>query len=261
MAIKPLKLKRYISEDEAAQLLSLLIDEEVSSKDIATYALAGVVPAYIEFQRQACGDGFYMLDRDDANNPEMLNIKRGGSWWLDILPYPLPRNGWLVDSYGTEWKPFAAGDNESFEPVEAESYPRVYAPQEVCQVAQILNDPASCPEWPAVIHTHGPSWTYADENSDENGPIHILSPYDDAIAYQIQAAQSSLSGQPKVANEERRINWPLVVAGMWEELKEVQKTQERLADKIGERAWKGARTDDIKHALRIAKKAKAALEQ
>jgi hypothetical protein len=56
MAIKPLKLKRYISEDEAAQLLSLLIDEEVSSKDMATYALAGVVPAYIEFQRQACGD-------------------------------------------------------------------------------------------------------------------------------------------------------------------------------------------------------------
>lgn len=265
MAVKPLKLKRYISEEEAAQLLKLLIGEEVTSDDMAEYARSGVVPAYIEFapadRQEYPGEGFYLLDRDGANDPHMLRVPFGCDWWQDILPYPLPGDGWLVDSYGTEWKVLVANADGCLEPASDERYARVYAPQEICQVAQILNDPTAFPEWPAVIHSHGPSWTYSDDESDENGALHFISPYDDALSYQIQAIQRARGELPESSKGERRINWPLVVAGMWEELRDEWKKQGALAVKIGGRRWKGARKDDVNHALRKAKQAVEALDQ
>lgn len=265
MAIKPLKLKRYISEKEAAQLLSLLIGEEISSEDMAAYALSGVVPAYIQFtpvnQQEFLGAGFYMLDRDDASTPDMLDIARGGNWWLDVLPYPLPSNDWLVDSYGTEWKAFEAGTDGKFELADAERHPRIYAPQEVCQVAQILNDPSSYPEWPAIIHSHGPSWTYSDDESDDNGPIHILSPYDDALSYQIKAIKRECGEPSTPGKAERKINWQLVVAGLVELLREgkreAYKTQGAISDEINERhpTWPNASKTAIDRAMAQARDA------
>ncbi|SFI40950.1 hypothetical protein SAMN05216206_2162 [Pseudomonas guineae] len=256
MAIKPLKLKQYISEEEAAQLLTLLIGEEVSGDDMAEYARSGVVPAYIEFApadgQEYPGEGFYLLAREDENDPHLLKVPFGCDWWQDVLPYPLPSDGRLVDSYGTEWKALIANADGYLEPASGERYARIYAPQEICQVAQILNDPTACPEWPAVIHSHGPSWTYSDDESDENGPLHFISPYDDALGYQIQAIKRARGELPEPGKGKRRINWQLIVAGLRELLGPEWQKQEAIAAAIGERGWKGARKDDVKHALREA---------
>jgi hypothetical protein len=256
MAIKPLKLKRYISEEEAAQLLALLIGEEVTSEDMAKYACSGVVPAYIEFApadgQEYPGDGFYLLPSEEANDPHMLRIPFGCNWWQSVLPYPLPSDGGLIDSHGSEWKALIANADGCLEVVQAERYARIYAPQEICQVAQILNDPTACPEWPAVIHSHGPSWTYADDESDENGPLYFISPYDDALGYQIQAIKRERGELPESGKGKRRINWQLVVAGLRDLLGPEWQKQEAIAAEIGGRGWKGARKDDVKHALREA---------
>lgn len=97
MAIKPLKLKRYISEEEAAHLLSLLIGEKVSSEDMAEYALEGVIPAYMQFSpvdKETYPEQVFSL-ADDDRYPEYDTSRSCTQEWLAVIPYPLPHNRWV----------------------------------------------------------------------------------------------------------------------------------------------------------------------
>jgi hypothetical protein len=260
MAIKPLKLKSFVSEEEAAQLLSQLIGEEVSSDDMAEYAASGIVPAYIAFPSDGRpGKGFYLLNQHAAIDDSITNAPHMGDCTASHLPYPFKPNwrSMFVDTKGNFVAARIEAADGSLVPVEEEqSYPRIYAPAEICQVAQILNDPTSCPEWPAVTHAHGPMWIddYGDGDSAEG---RIVSPHDWHKHLRGNALPTTASG----SKGERRVNWPLIVAAMWEELRDEWRKQGTLAEKIGERGWKGARKDDVNHALSKANRAKEEVER
>ncbi|SKA88462.1 hypothetical protein SAMN05421862_105203 [Pseudomonas extremaustralis] len=260
MASKPLKLKKFISEKEAAQLLSQLISEVVSSEEMADYANSGVVPAYISFPTtNHPGVGFYLLSQSDTYDKSITDAPHcGDNCVTNYLPYPLRPNweGMYKDTKGNFVQAnIEAADGSLVRLKNAEHYPRIYSPSEICKVAQILNDPSSCPEWPAVTHACGPFWSgFNNDHEVENEQI--VSPYD--------WAKYSGSELPDGSNEdvsERRVNWPLIVAAMWEELRDEWKKQGTLATKIGARGWKGARKDDVNHALSKANKAKEIVEQ
>lgn len=271
MAIKPLKLKRYISEDEAAQLLSLLIGEVVSSAEIAEYALNGILPGYMQFSPndvETYPDVVFAL-ADDSIYPRYDINCNGLQEWLAIIPYPLPDNGWVEDSNGARWRVLAARADKGVDDITADHYVRVYAPKEICLAAEIMNDPTACPQWPALMHSHGQTWNFYDlvdeEDTGETAqPKHsyILSPFIEFDNY-IPTAD----GRPTLINTEvisetgRRIEWPLVVAGLWDLLRDDWKKQGTVALEIAKREWKGARRDDVNHALRIAKRAVEAQNQ
>ncbi|SDS59786.1 hypothetical protein [Pseudomonas prosekii] len=263
MAIKPLKLKRYISEDEAAQLLSLLIGEKVSSEDMAGYALEGIIPGYMQFSpvdSETYPDVVFSL-ADDDRFPEYDKDRGAMQEWLSVIPYPLPYDGWIEDSNGTRWRVLAGRADFGVDEIRPDHYVRVYSPHEICQVAEIMNDPTACPEWPAILHSRGQTWDfydlYEEELAGKDLPAktsYVLSPFREFNDYipTADGRQTLVSTGPI---GERNINWQLVVAGLWELLRDDQKKQGAVAAEIGERKWKGARKDDVNHALRIAKQA------
>lgn len=272
MAIKPLKLKRYISEEEAAQLLSLLIGEKVSSKEMAEYALEGVIPAYMQFSpvdEKTYPKGMFSLAGDDLfPESDLVTLDE----WLTVIPYPLPDHGWIEDSRGARWQVFAHRADLLADAITPDHYVRIYAPQEVCQAAEIMNDPTAYPQWPAINHSYGQTWKHYDldeedrleQLGEEYAPktLHILSPFRmfNDYMHTSDGRQTLVSTGP--TNETgRRIEWPLVVAGLWELLREEWKKQGAVAVEIAKREWKGARKDDVNHALRIAKQALEAQNQ
>lgn len=265
MAIKPLKFKRYISEDEAAQLLSLLIGEKVSSEDMAGYALEGIIPGYMQFSpvdSETYPDVVFSL-ADDDRFPEYDTDRGAMQEWLSVIPYPLPYNGWVEDSNGARWRVLAGRADFGADEITPEHYVRVYAPQEICQAAEIMNDPTVCPEWPAILHSRGQTWDFYDLVEEERvgkdlpaKPSHVLSPFREFNDYipTADGRQTLVSAGP-INETGRRIEWPLVVAGLWELLRDDWKKQGAVAVEIATRQWKGARKDDVNHALRIAKQA------
>lgn len=258
MAIKPLKLKRYISEEEAAQLLSLLIGEDVSADDMATYALDGVVPAYMEYSPRPDWPayrehGFCLIDDYSLAHPiygELSSVD--GDFWPDILPYPLPSDGWVVNSTGNKWTAFAARSDGGLEAVSSEHYVRIYAPQEICQVAQILNDPMAFPKWPAIIHSHGDTWDNDLDNPTEQ--IRIIGPYEDSAAYVVEAIKRGRGELPLPENDKLPLNWPLVVAGLLKLLEPQFPKQETISNAIADFKWPGAGKRNVDDAMSAANK-------
>lgn len=284
MAIKPLKLKRCISEDEAAKLLSLLIGESVTSQEMAEYALAGVIPAYLKFaptdREMYPGDCFYLIEIDHFTHlggDHFRGVEDEDLHALDkaaieplstidaqrcfqVLPYPLLTNGYVAEASGNRWRVFVGRADGSLEKVTDTHFIRVYSPSEVCKVAQLLNDPESSPEWPAVMHSHA---MVAEDEFYDYQPYQWQSPFDEGLHFLIPER----TGQPSHNKEARRIiNWPLVVAGLVELLqdgrREVYKTQDAISVEISERHadWPHASKTAINQAMADAKKERTRVE-
>lgn len=256
MAIKPLKLKRYISEDEAAQLLSLLIGEKVSSEDMAEYALEGIIPAYMQFSpvdKETYPGPVFSLAEDDRY-PEYTAHLSYMEEWLAVIPYPLPFDSWITDSNGKKWKVLAGRADLGVDEITSEHYVRVYAPPEICLAADIMNDPKARPKWPAILHSHGETWGDID---GEDRMEHILSPFrveeiQDRIAVADGCSTLPRGGPIK---GDRPINWHLVVAGLVELLldgrRDTYKTQGLISSEISSRHpnWPNASKTAIDRAM------------
>ncbi|MFJ3263947.1 hypothetical protein ACIPK7_27165 [Pseudomonas sp. NPDC086581] len=244
MAIKPLKLKRYISEAEAAKLLSLLIGEEVSADEMAEYARLGIVPAYMQFAPKDSSTypncTFLIFDRDTWEEyKDHDRLRLVGADWLAVIPYPL-NGSWIEDSEGGQWRVMVDRADGSVEDVAEDHFRRIYAPPEVCQAAQLMNDPNACPEWPAILHSHGQTWSYDDDGPSE--PAYILSPFIEHREY-IPIAK----GEPRASGNEAPVNWQLsdrptpksyrlIISGMIELLTEARGcTQDEIAETLKER--------------------------
>lgn len=266
MAIKPLKLKRYISEEEAALLLSLLIDEKVSSKDMAEYALEGVIPAYMQFSpvdtETYPGPAFSLATRADLaendrfrdefnaahpeykkNIPELIRNETTA-----VIPYPLSFDGWTTDSNGETWKVFAGRADLGIDEITSEHYVRVYAPPEVCLAANIMNDPKACPKWPAILHSHGETWGDSD---GEDRPDYMLSPF---RAEEVQD-NIAVANIRSTSSEVGPINWPMVVAGLVKLLEPQWPKQFKISDDIAEFKLPGAGKRSVDEALSAANQA------
>lgn len=284
MAIKPLKLKRYISEEEAAQLLSLLIGETVTSEEMCSYALGGVIPGYLKYapknRELHPGNCFYLVEiehfshlgRDHfcgVEDEEMLALDKAAVDVLStkdaqkcfqVLPYPLLTGGYVAEATGNRWRVFVDGPDGALEKVGASHFVRVYSPPEVCKVAQILNDSESCPEWPAVLHSHA---LVAEDEFYDYQPFQWQSPFDEGLHFLIPEG-TTLSSPDKPPL--RIINWPLVVAGLVELLqdgrRDVYKTQDAISNEISERHpdWLYASKTAINQAMANAKKERAQVE-
>lgn len=266
MAIKPLKLKRYISEEEAAQLLSLLIDEKVSSKDMAEYALEGVIPAYMQFSpvdtetypgpafslatRADLAENYRFRDEFKAAHPEYKkNIPefiRNES--LAVIPYPLSFDNWITDSNGETWKVFAGRADLGVDEVTSEHYVRVYAPPEVCLAADIMNDPKACPKWPAILHSHGETWGDSD---GEDRPDYMLSPF---RAEEVQDRIAIANGHSSLPGAEV-LNWRMVIAGLVKLLEPQWPKQFQISDEIAAFKLPGAGKRSVDKALSAANQA------
>ncbi|HSX65112.1 MAG TPA: hypothetical protein VLF15_10300 [Pseudoxanthomonas sp.] len=153
MALKPLKLKRYVTEEDAAELLSSLIGEKVTAKDMEDYARQGIVPAYMQARSMFYlfgTDGFEQLIRQPGSNLSEAQARHS----VAIVPWP--QDDIVEDNEGGEWLLRAEGVSYSATAaITDEHYTRVYAPSEICKVAVLMNDPIACPEWPAVLHSQG----------------------------------------------------------------------------------------------------------
>ena len=284
MAIKPLKLKRYISEEEAAQLLSLLIGEAVTSEEMGSYALDGVIPAYLKYapknRELHPGDCFYLVAIEHFSHlggDHFRGVEDEGLHALDkaavdvlsttdaqkcfqVLPYPLLTGGYVAEATGNRWRVFVGGPGETLEKVGDSHFVRVYSPPEVCKVAQLLNDSESCPEWPAVLHSHA---TVAEDEFYDYQPFQWQSPFDEGLHFLIpeRTTHTSPDKPPR-----RIINWPLVVAGLVELLqdgrRDVYKTQDAISIEISERHsdWPYASKSAINQAMSDAKKERARVE-
>lgn len=271
MAIKPLKLKRYITEDEAAQLLSALIDEKVTPQDMHDYALTGVVPAYIKFSpkdREKYPTGNFGLVSIEYFQPLIWNHFRGiddgvtTSIDMDLiggltnsdlepcfqlLPYPLLGGSYVSEANG-RWRVFVGRADGGVEVVSDEHYVRMYSPPEVCNVAVIMNDPLSCPEWPAVLHSHG--MVDADE-FDEYRPFVWESPFDPGLHFWVPRTSEHL----RMSGDEGPINWRLIVAALHQLLEPHLPKQHLISDAIAEFKWPGAGKRNVDDALSQANKA------
>lgn len=153
MAIKPLKLKRYVTEKDAAELLSSLISEKVTVKDMEDYARQGIVPAYMQARSM-----FYLFGTDGleqlVNQPDSNLSEAQARYSAGIVPWP--QDDMVEDTDGATWLLRAEGMSyHATTAVTAENYTRVYAPSEICKIAVLINDPTVCPEWPAVLHSQG----------------------------------------------------------------------------------------------------------
>lgn len=247
MAIKPLKLKRYISEDEAAQLLSLLIGEKVSSEDMAEYALEGVIPAYMQFSpvdKETYPGPVFSLAEDDRY-PEYTAHLSYMEEWLAVIPYPLPFDSWITDSNGEKWKVLAGRADLGVDEITPEHYVRVYAPPEICLAADIMNDPKAYPKWPAILHSHGETWGDID---GEDRMEHMLSPFRVEEVQDRIAVAHGRSTSPEVGP----INWPMVVAGLHKLLLPQWPKQHQISDAIYAFKLPGAGKTNVDKALSIA---------
>lgn len=252
MAIKPLKLKRYLSEDEAAQLLSLLIDEKVSTEDMAQFALEGIVPAYMQFSpsdRKTYPEGVFTL-ADDENFPEHDAKRYAMQEWLAVIPYPLPDHGWIEDSSGARWKVLAGRADDGVDEVTPAHYVRIYSPKEICQAAQLMNDPNACPEWPAIHHSHGQTWSFLTEDNSPAEPTYILSPFVEHRQY-IPTAHD----EPHISASEAPVNWRMIVAGLHKLLEPHWPKQHQISDAIADFKLPGAGKRNVDDALSKANEA------
>jgi hypothetical protein len=273
MAIKPLKLKRYISEEEAAKLLSFLIGEDVSGEDMAAYALEGIIPAYMQFSpvdQETYKEGRFSAC-DDSDYPEFTKVGAGHE--MSIIPYPLPSDGWIKDSIGFKWRVCVEsggyiyvdekagssyGDIRAgtiLEDVTPDHYIRIYVPQEVCQVAQIMNDPTACPTWPAIFHSHGDTWQWLeeDESVGEGKTVHLLSPFRYANEY--MPSVIAPRKHPAPLEDDKPLNWPMVVAGLLKLLEPQGLKQHQISEAVAEFNLPGAGKRRVDDALSEANKA------
>ncbi|MGB4074584.1 hypothetical protein [Pseudomonas sp.] len=161
MALKPLKLKRYVTEEEAATLLSSLIGEEVTAADMEEYARQGIVPAYMQSKSM-----FLLFDMGAYKQwllaPDAPISQELAHHAMKIAPWP--QEDIVEDSEGAEWLLMDEGTNFSAaEFVKDHHYTRVYAPVEICRAAVLMNDATACPEWPAVLHSQGHRLNQAGE--------------------------------------------------------------------------------------------------
>lgn len=217
---KPLKLKRFVTEEEGASLLSHLIGEEINAEDMHEYALAGVVPAYMKYapkdreKYQETGFRFVEIDRfSELDASHQLGVESAEVNAQDkaivetlttsdslacsqVLPYPLLAGGYVAERSGERWRVFVGRADGGLEKVGAEHFVRVYSPPELCQIAQILNDPTACPEWPAVLHSHAMVREDELDGFDENGPFDMLSPFDEHLYFLIPEAGKTRAAQP-----------------------------------------------------------------
>ena len=250
MAIKPLKLKRYISEEEAAQLLSLLIGEKVSSEDMAEYALEGVIPAYMQFSpvdKETYPGPVFSLAEDNSY-PEYNAHVSYMEEWLAVIPYPLPFDSWITDSNGEKWKVLAGRADLGVDEVTSEHYVRVYAPPEICLAADIMNDPKACPKWPAILHSHGETWGDCD---GEDRTDYMLSPF---RAEEVQDRIAIANGSSTLPGAEV-LNWPMVIAGLVKLLEPQWPKQFLISDAIDEFHLPGAGKKSVDKALSAANQA------
>lgn len=181
MALKPLKNHRYLSEDEAAEMLSSRIGEAVSAEEMAGYALNGVVPAYMQYQprdQELYPAAHFELIRLSelsrlAGSPlSVIHSER----YLKTLPFPLPDDGIVTDSRGEYWRVFAGRSDRGLDEVSAEHYVRVYAPRELARAAKVINDPSNT-SWPTLTHSSGETWEIERDEYNDGEVVSILSPF------------------------------------------------------------------------------------
>jgi hypothetical protein len=266
MAIKPLKLKRFISEEEAAQLLSLLIGEKVSNEKMAEYALEGIIPAYMHFSpvdEETYPHQFFSL-ADGSNFPAYDTNRGVMQEWMSVIPYPLPSDCWIDDSNGEKWRVFAGRATFEVDEVTPDHYVRVYAPPEICQAAQIMNDPTACPQWPAIVHSHGETWHYMDVDNDGKDVLspamHMLSPFRlvDGHSYIPSWREKLVRPRPGgigLPETDSALNWAMVVAGLHKLLEPQWSKQGLISDEIAAFKLPGAGKTNVDQALSLANQA------
>lgn len=181
MALKPLKNHRYLSEDEAAEMLSSRIGEAVSAEEMARYALKGVVPAYMQYQPR--NQELYPATHFELIRLSELSSLAGSPLsvihserYLKTLPFPLPDDGIVTDSRGEYWRVFAGRSDRGLDEVSAEHYVRVYAPRELARAAKVINDPSNT-SWPTVAHSSGETWEIERDEYNDGEVVSILSPF------------------------------------------------------------------------------------
>jgi hypothetical protein len=208
MSHKKLKLKSRLTEEEAAMLLSSLINEEVTAKDMEDYAKNHLIPAYWTMNQELYpGSTFGFVEVGEYLSLDSRDLpgrsKRSPldeceyRCWNKELPLPLDvistsddkgefKFRCANDSEGTRWVVFAGihteefpGGNGPLERIRDEHCVRVYTPQIIYKVANILNDETAFPSWPAI--SHGPLSSDADGNiygCEKDWALALVSPYE-----------------------------------------------------------------------------------
>lgn len=209
----------YISEKQAALLLSRLTGQNFTYEDMDEFAGLGVVPAYIKFKPKDrttySGDCFQLVQPAVVEEVGLANLTDVDAQSLmRVLPYPLPSCGAFESSVGIAWKAFAARADRRLDEVSEAHYERVYAPQEVRLAARNILRSSSPLDIPQISHSCGETWEIERDHDHDASTAWIVSPFADSTVSQVDKRNRSDKGSGPKDSDQPCMR--LIIAGLLE---------------------------------------------
>jgi len=215
----------YISEKQAALLLSRLTGQSITIEDMDEFASIGIAPAYMRFKpkdkARYPGDAFQLVQPSVVSEVGMGNLTDIDTQSaMQILPFPLPDCRILNSSAGVAFTVFAANSDRCLVEISDSHYERVYAPQEVRLAAKnILRAPSPLSISP-INHSCGETWEIERDHEHDACTAWIISPFASSKAVQVDKRnRNNASGDFKDIDPP---SMRLIIAGMLELVREAR---------------------------------------
>lgn len=262
--------KFYISEKQAAEILSKSIGQSITSDDMVECANLGVVPAYIKFKpvdkKLYPGKAFHLVHEKVVSEvePGCLTTFEGceEDFWK-VVPFPLLPGGVVNTNAGFTYSVFVASSDANLEAVSEQHCVRVYAPQEVRQAVKNVRRYMSGLGFQPIGHGCGETWEIDRDHDHDQRTDWIISPFSNALdAINLTKRKRRTSDDVPVDGElPSRL---LIIAGMLEMIKGLgpkgyytqEKIIERLQQLLPKEVYRGMGEDSIKKAFAAANEAR-----
>ena len=172
----------YISEKQAALLLSRLTGLNINIEDMDEYSNLGITPAYIKFKPKDKalypGDKFQLVQPSIVSEVGFSNLTDIDTQSaMHILPFPISDCRSVNSSVGISFVVFAADSDRRLVEISDSHYERVYAPQEVRLAARNILHASSPLSIPAISHTCGETWEIERSHEHDALTACIISPF------------------------------------------------------------------------------------
>lgn len=256
----------YISEKQAALLLSRLTGLNINIDDMDAYSNSGIAPAYIKFRpkdkTQYPGSNFQFVQPSiisEVGLSNLTDVDAQGS--MQILPFPIPDCGTINSSIGITFAVFVADSDRRLVAVSDSHYERVYAPQEVTLAAKNILRASSAASIPVITHTCGETWEIERDHDHDALTAYIISPFANSNGVHVVKRHRKAGGDN--SKDEDQPCMRLIIAGMLELIREARgdsynktKINNELRELMPQATYRGMSKKSIDVAFSAASLAK-----
>ncbi|PTU04139.1 hypothetical protein DBR45_03395 [Pseudomonas sp. HMWF031] len=256
----------YISEKQAALLLSRLTGLNINTQDMDEYSNLGITPAYIKFKPKDKvrypGDKFQLVQPSIVNDVGVNNLTDIDTQSLmHVLPFPIPDCRTVHSSAGITFAVFVANSDRRLVEVSDSHYERVYAPQEVRLAAKNILRASSPLSIPAISHTCGETWEVERDHDHDAFTACIISPFANNKSVHVDKRHRTAESDDSKDKEPPCTR--LVIAGMLQLIREnlgdsynKTKINEELRKLMPQTTYRGMSKKSIDVAFSAASRAK-----